>query len=403
MDFIPIISTLRRHRTTALLVILEIAFTCAIVCNAVFLIRERLANMNRPSGVAEEEVIQVILTGIGQKTDPDVITRQDLVALRSVPGVKAVVSTNQIPFGGSAWTTSISTIADDPNAPVHVARYLGGGGIVKAFGLHLIAGRDFSPTEIVESKKSDETPTPSVIITQAVADRMFPGEAALGKAIYLGKTRVPIIGIVERLERPNEFGGPSERGLAIITPEEVSYTEGSNYILRVDAAQRDAVISAIEPTLRGIDPNRLILDRLPFGDVRKKHFKQDRAMAWLLGVVVITLLVVTALGVVGLASFWVQQRTRQIGVRRALGATRGDILAYFQTENFILTTAGIVLGMVLAYAINMCMMDKYQIGRLPASFLPIGAGLLWFLGQIAVLGPALRASAIPPAIATRSV
>ncbi len=403
MDFIPIISTLRRHRTTALLVILEIAFTCAIVCNAVFLIRERLANMNRPSGVAEEEVVQVILTGIGQKADPDVITRQDLVALRAVPGVKAVVSTNQVPFGGSAWTTSISTLADDPNPPVHVARYLGGGGIVKTFGLHLIAGRDFSPTEIVESKKADETPTPCVIITQAVAERMFPGEAALGKAIYLGKTRVPIIGIVERLERPNEFGGLSERGLAIITPEEVPYTEGSNYVLRVDPTQRDAVIAAIEPTLRGVDPNRLILDRLPFGDVRKKHFKQDRAMAWLLGVVVITLLVVTALGVVGLASFWVQQRTRQIGVRRALGATRGDILRYFQTENFILATAGIVLGMVLAYAINMWMMDKYQVGRLPASFLPIGASLLWCLGQLAVLGPALRASAIPPAIATRSV
>lgn len=403
MDFIPIISTLRRHRATALLVILEIAFTCAIVCNAVFLIRERLANMNRPSGVAEEEVVQVILTGIGQKADPDVITRQDLVALRSIPGVKAVVSTNQIPFGGSAWTTSISTIADDPNAPVHVARYLGGGGIVRTFGLHLVAGRDFSSTEIVEARKADETPTPCVIITQALAERMFPGEAALGKGIYMGKTRVPIIGIVERLERPNEFGGLSERGLAIITPEEVSYTEGSNYILRVDPAQRAAVISAIEPTLRGVDPNRLLLDRLPFGDVRQKYFKQDRAMAWLLGVVVITLLVVTALGVVGLASFWVQQRTRQIGVRRALGATRGDILRYFQTENFILATAGIVLGMVLAYAINMWMMDRYQVGRLPASFLPIGAGLLWLLGQIAVLGPALRASAIPPAIATRSV
>ena len=126
-------------------------------------------------------------------------------------------------------------------------------------------------------------------------------------------------------------------------------------------------------------------------------------MAYLLIGVSIALLVITALGIVGLASFWVQQRTREIGIRRALGATKTDIVRYFQTENFILATAGIVLGMALAYGINLWLMSKYQMPRLPAVFLPIGAGLLWFLGQIAVLGPALRASTIPPAIATRSV
>jgi putative ABC transport system permease protein len=99
----------------------------------------------------------------------------------------------------------------------------------------------------------------------------------------------------------------------------------------------------------------------------------------------------------------VQQRTRQIGIRRALGATRGDILRYFQLENFILVTLGTVIGMALAYAINLWLMRKYNVTRLPAEFLPIGAALLWGLGQVAVLGPAVRASLISPAIATRSV
>ncbi len=126
-------------------------------------------------------------------------------------------------------------------------------------------------------------------------------------------------------------------------------------------------------------------------------------MAYLLAGVSVALLVITALGVVGLASFWVQQRTRQIGVRRALGATRGDILRYFQLENFILATAGIALGMALAYAINLWLMHSYQVARLPAGYLPVGAVLLWMLGQLAVLGPALRAAMIPPAIATRTV
>ena len=126
-------------------------------------------------------------------------------------------------------------------------------------------------------------------------------------------------------------------------------------------------------------------------------------MAYLLVIAAVALLVITALGMVGLASFWVQQRTRQIGIRRALGATRGDILRYFQLENFILATAGIVLGMGMAYWMNLFLMDKYEVARLPAEFLPIGALLLWLLGQVAVLGPALRASLIPPAVATRTV
>lgn len=126
-------------------------------------------------------------------------------------------------------------------------------------------------------------------------------------------------------------------------------------------------------------------------------------MAWLLIAVSIALLVVTALGIVGLASFWVQQRTKQIGVRRALGATRGQVLRYFQTENFLLATIGIVIGMLLAYAINQLLMGKYELPRLPLLYLPVGAVVLWLLGQLSVLGPARRAAAVPPAVATRSV
>jgi putative ABC transport system permease protein len=151
------------------------------------------------------------------------------------------------------------------------------------------------------------------------------------------------------------------------------------------------------------DPNRIITEHQRYDEIREGYFKQDKAMAWLLIGVCAALLIITALGVVGLASFWVQQRRRQIGIRRALGATRTDILRYFQTENFILATMGIILGMGMAYGINLWLMDAYEVARLPAEYLPAGAAILWLLGQIAVLGPALRASMIPPAVATRSV
>jgi putative ABC transport system permease protein len=115
------------------------------------------------------------------------------------------------------------------------------------------------------------------------------------------------------------------------------------------------------------------------------------------------MLLVTALGIAGLANFWVQQRRRQIGIRRAIGATRGDILRYFQTENFLIVSGGIALGVLLALVLNLALMTHYELPRLPWVYLPIGALSLWLLGQLAVLSPALRAAAVPPVVATRSV
>ena len=139
-----------------------------------------------------------------------------------------------------------------------------------------------------------------------------------------------------------------------------------------------------------------------FEELRHEFYQNQRSMAWLLAIVCIGLLLITALGIIGLASFWVQQRTRQIGVRRALGATRAQILRYFQTENFLLASAGIALGMLLAFGLNQWLMSKYELPRLPLWYMPVGAVALWLLGQIAVLGPARRAAMVPPAIATRS-
>jgi putative ABC transport system permease protein len=162
-------------------------------------------------------------------------------------------------------------------------------------------------------------------------------------------------------------------------------------------------VKAVVAKLKQLDPNRALLQQGTFDQLRDDYFQSDRAMAGLLVGVCLALLIVTALGITGLASFWVAQRRKQIGIRRALGATRRDILRYFQSENFLIVTFGIALGVVLAFAINATLMSFYALGRLPFFYLPVGAVVLWCLGQIAILGPALRASNVPPMVATRSV
>src|SRR5690606_5531214 len=146
--------------------------------------------------------------------------------------------------------------------------------------------------------------------------------------------------------------------VTMILPIPVSNGE---YVLRTDPARRAEVLKAAADVLNRVDPNRLIGDQNTLTDMRHSFYSRDRAVVWLLLAVCIALLAVTALGIVGLASFWVQQRTKQIGIRRALGATRGQILRHFQTENFLIATLGIVLGMLLAYAINQMLMVKYEL------------------------------------------
>ena len=174
------------------------------------------------------------------------------------------------------------------------------------------------------------------------------------------------------------------------------------FVLRTAPERRTEVLKAALATLEKNSARRLVLRDGTFEDIMHNYYRGDRAMAWLLLTVIVSLLVVTALGIVGLASFWVQQRTKQIGIRRALGATKGQILRYFQTENFLLATLGIVIGMILAYGINQMLMGKYELPRLPLLYLPIGAVLLWLLGQAAVYGPARKAASVPPAVATRT-
>jgi putative ABC transport system permease protein len=189
----------------------------------------------------------------------------------------------------------------------------------------------------------------------------------------------------------------------MILPLRIPFNAGGNYLIRTTPERRTEVLKAGVEILQRNGPNRIVLEQQTLQEMRGDYYRQDRAMMWMLVIVCVLLLVVTALGIVGLASFWVQQRTKQIGVRRALGATRGQILRYFQVENFVLATAGIVIGMLLAYGLNQLMMSKAELPRLPALYLPVGALVLWLLGQLSVLGPARRAAAVPPAVATRSI
>lgn len=410
MQIRPILSTLRHHRLTAILLALQVAFTCAIVCNVVFMVANRVHRVDVPTGIAENELSVVRSRGIEKNANVQAQHAADLAALRAIPGVTSVTAVSySLPLNRDessrgicpskqALDRAIQRNSIDGSGCVEPSVYDGTPGLIGTLGLRLVEGRDFQPDDYVAEGK------PSVaILTRALAQHLYPGERALGKSMYDGDKYIRVVGIVDTLLRPN-LRRPGRDYDSMIWPQ---LPNGSlvTYVLRSAPQDRGRVLKAAAATLVKVNRSRIVNPKQvqTYSQVRAAYFQRDTTMIGLLVASALGLLFVTALGIAGLANFWVQQRTRNIGVRRAIGATRGDILRYFQTENFLIVTVGIVLGALLAVALNLLLMKRYELPRLPLFYLPVGALVLWGLGQLAVLSPALRAAAVPPVVATRSV
>ena len=322
----PILSTLRRHKITAFLLVVEIALTCAIVCNAVFLISQRLERMKMPSGVAEHQLVMVQVTNTAPVKDAIARSAADLAALRRIPGVRKATLASQVPFTNSSSNSSIKLDPKQKLPTLNATQYMGED-LIGTFGVQLVAGRNFRPDEymdfdtVIHNMDLLRTRTPTVIITRPMAERLWPGQSPLGKQLYMGPISVRVVGVVKDLVRPSLFLGDNAAQWSMIFPLRRDVNDASRYVLRTDPNDRQRVMAAAVKVLRKLDPHRIILEKKTFDQIRADFFRNDRAMAGTLLGVIIALLTVTALGIVGLASFWVAQRRRTIGVRRALGAT----------------------------------------------------------------------------------
>lgn len=404
MQVKPILSALRRHKAGTILIALQIALTLAIVCNALFIVHERIDRVNRTTGMDESNVVAVQNRYVGSPANFVPLMKTDVQALRSLPGVEDAYVTNSFPLRRGGWSTGAQTDPDSKKDGIHTALYFGDEHTLKTLGVRLIAGRNFSASEVVTIQPQQTPGPPQVIVTSVLAKKLFPDGNALGKVIYLAKGKPStIIGIVEKLTVPwIDF---DEIDNVTIMP--VLFNSGyQHFMIRTKPGQQDAVFKAAPLALYATNRMRVLPEKFgvrTFEMVRANAYEADRGMAILMSVVCGVLLAITAAGIVGLSSFWVGQRRKQIGVRRALGAKRSDILSYFMTENFLIALAGVVVGVVLAVGMSQWMFTHFEMKRLSFTYVLVGVVALLGLGQAAVFAPALRASRVSPVEATRSV
>ncbi len=409
MEFRPIISALLRNKVAPLLVAIQIAISLAILANAAYIIHLRLETVSRPTGLANEnDVFDTFVDPNRALSTEDKLNLDNrfLQIIAAVPGVMSVADTNEMPLSESGTNDSISLDPKQTKATTMVTPYASSHSLIKTFGLKLVAGRDFNESEI-----EDDDPTKPaigathVIITEALAQLLFPGASSvIGKSFYWGEGAdakpTQIVGVVERLESPwAQTSG--EDDFSTLVPNR-RRTDGPVYVIRAEPGQRDRVIAEVEAALRHAENMPVRIETHSMEEHRKTRYGTEMTMAWMLSIVSVLLIIITASGIVGMTSLWVNQRKKQIGVRRALGARKIDILRYFITENIIIGCVGIVSGALLAIGLNQFLVSQLELSKLPLPYIGYGAAMFLLLGLGAAYAPSWRAASISPAVATRS-
>jgi putative ABC transport system permease protein len=177
----------------------------------------------------------------------------------------------------------------------------------------------------------------------------------------------------------------------------------SLYLVRTEPGQVNAMMLRAEELLADSNPARIIMSVRSLQETREESYRLDSSMSRILQVVIGTLVFITSMGIVGLAVFGINRRRKQIGTRRALGATQLEIIRYFVTENLIISVVGVTLGALLTTGFNIFLVQAFNMPRIDWYYIPLGMLTLILVGFLAVLGPSRGASRIPPALATRSV
>ena len=403
MEFGPIFRSLLRNRARVILIVAEVALTLAIVANCLSLILDTRAQLAKPSGFDDEHLVAIQSNPFEDRLrDPKFLNQlvdQDRRALKAVPGVRAVTHTTLRPWETSGQITAIR-IPGSRDEPLRSQLAFADPGLFETLGISTAQGRGFTEAEYDHGADAQPSEVVPVVVSRRLAEKMYPGVSPLGKLIADPDEaqRYQVVGIVDRFYNP--FGESSEEAM-FLPSRSVSFDRGSYYLVRTQGNPAP-LVAQLEKALLGVEKGRFVRSRT-LVENRDEFHGRDRLLVASLNGVMALLVLVTALGIVGLTSFSVAERQRQIGTRRALGAHRMAIVRHFLLENWMVTSFGVVLGALLAYGLNFGLVTWVAGARLSPGVVAVGAVALWSIGLGAALGPALRGSRVTPAIATRNV
>lgn len=401
LEIRPIFHALCRSKVGALLLLVQIAITTAIVSNAAFIIQDRVSYLNQETGYPEQDLFKFNVMTFGKDVDASQQFELDEAMLRSLPGVKNAAKSSSIPLSGSGSASSFNLKpAPQESRNVRTAYFFIDEHGLDTYGVKLIAGRNFNEDEVLITNSPTDGTANVTIVTEALLNELFPDGDGLGKTIYFGALPLKIIGVTAPMKGP-WLKDSSPNNVALIP-----YIQANTYAqfaVRTKPGQRAAVMKEIESVMLKSYDKRVINNIIGLDELKNEYVAADRLMMRMLVVLIIVLVLVTALGIFGLTLFNISKRTKQIGTRRALGARKSAIINYFLVENALICSIGLIIGVIAALLLGQLLMQHFSIAALPIRYIVGTAFMVFVMSLLAVFGPARRAANISPSIATRTI
>jgi len=400
MEFGPITRALRRNKIRFALIVMQIAITLAVVTNAITMIRAEREKMARTSGFDDQNLLWVnsrpFSPAFRELPYRLNVVNGDVRALSAIPGVVAAANTNFLPWNGGGSSGEVSA-AGGNGAKFRTQEYVTTGDIYRTLGVRRVSGRELRDSDINDDPNS--TAPSTVVISRELEKLLFKGQSAVGKQLIEPDNSVDnVVGVFDPFYNP--YGWPIHE-YCVFYAGHVS-RRGGLFLVRTQPGAMKSVVSQIEKRMLQVNDGRNI-EMKTIMEIRDRYFTEGRIVSGAMSSVIVLIVIVTGLGIVGVTSFSVTERRKQIGTRRALGATKAAVLRYFLLENWIVTNAGLLLGIAAAYALNFLLVTKTGGTKLDWRFLAAAVVLLWAQGIAATLIPALRATRVSPVVATRTV
>ncbi|MFT7412245.1 MAG: putative ABC transport system permease protein [Paraglaciecola sp.] len=403
IGFRPLLTTLLRQKYAIIMLVLQTALTLAVISNGLFIVSQRLEVLQRTSGIDEANTFVLTSSGFTEDFNPKTSMQSDLAQLRQMPNIINAVATYSFPFSGSSDWDELQTVTGSDQNTVPAASYKLDEHGIEALGLSLIAGENFSASEVLWQTQSSITFPSVVIITKHVAKNLFntsDWSSVVGKTIFINEVHnVVVKGVVNQLQAPQNPLDLIEN--SVIYPRVIT-RNSARYLIRTKTNMLQTTIANTQRYLAMSNQQRMIRNVQSIKTIKKQVYGPDIAAITILLVVISALTIIAAMGIVGMTRFNVLKRHKQIGIRRALGANKVDILSHFFAENIIQTTFGVFIGCILAVGLNIFLVTQYAVPKLPISFIMLSVFCLYVLGILATLKPALKAMNVSPAEATRS-